>query len=238
MKLSQTQIQELYNFTRRRRVEFYDLQTELVDHLANGIEKQWMDDSELSFTEALKIEFSKFGHFGFGSILKSRKKAMNKKYNRIIYNEYRRYFSWPKIIKIVVASAVFLTLIRLLPLQYKWMIVSVGVIPFVSYLIYVAYKKQKAYKNKIGIEKRWLLQEKIFTISGTAAGAMNLFHIFNLLSVLNLVSNNFWFDAFMSILVVCSFTLCYVIIFVIPEKAEQYLSMAYPEYTLVSKKWR
>jgi hypothetical protein len=49
MKLSQDQIQELYNFTRRRLVEHYDLQTELVDHLANGIEKQWEGNPDLTF---------------------------------------------------------------------------------------------------------------------------------------------------------------------------------------------
>ena len=41
MKLSAEQIERLYQFTRQHYVEYYDLQTELVDHLANAIEEQW-----------------------------------------------------------------------------------------------------------------------------------------------------------------------------------------------------
>ena len=40
MKLSSNQIQQLYTFTQQHYVEYYDLQTELVDHLANSIEEQ------------------------------------------------------------------------------------------------------------------------------------------------------------------------------------------------------
>lgn len=38
MKLTKTQIQNLYTFTKNHFVEYYDLQTELVDHLVNDIE--------------------------------------------------------------------------------------------------------------------------------------------------------------------------------------------------------
>lgn len=41
MKLNQTHIDSLYKFTRQHYVVHYDLQTELVDHLANDIETIW-----------------------------------------------------------------------------------------------------------------------------------------------------------------------------------------------------
>ena len=44
MKLTQQQIDRLYQFTRQHYVEWYDLQTELVDHLANAIEAQWQEN--------------------------------------------------------------------------------------------------------------------------------------------------------------------------------------------------
>ena len=49
MKLTEPQIQDLYTFTRQHFVEHYDLQTELVDHLANDIETQWQNQNKLSF---------------------------------------------------------------------------------------------------------------------------------------------------------------------------------------------
>lgn len=57
MKLSGEQIQELYKFTRKHFVIHYDLQTELVDHLANGIEEQWREYPERSFKDARLREF-------------------------------------------------------------------------------------------------------------------------------------------------------------------------------------
>ena len=49
MKVSTAQIEKLYKFTRDHYVEHYDLQTELVDHLANGIETRWKENPKLSF---------------------------------------------------------------------------------------------------------------------------------------------------------------------------------------------
>ena len=43
MKLTETQIENLYKFTRQHYVYHYDVQTELVDHLANDIEEIWLE---------------------------------------------------------------------------------------------------------------------------------------------------------------------------------------------------
>ena len=69
MKISKEQIDRLYEFTRQHYVEYYDLQTELVDHLANSIESQWQENPKLTFEDALKIEFKKFGVFGFSDVV-------------------------------------------------------------------------------------------------------------------------------------------------------------------------
>lgn len=55
MKLNAEQVERLYAFTRQHYVEYYDLQTELVDHLANAIEEQWQKNPKLSFDAALQI---------------------------------------------------------------------------------------------------------------------------------------------------------------------------------------
>ena len=80
MKLTSEQIERLYQFTRQHYVEWYDLQTELVDHLANAIEQQWQENPKISFEEALQIEFKKFGVFGFMDVIKEKQVALSKKY--------------------------------------------------------------------------------------------------------------------------------------------------------------
>lgn len=74
MKVTNSQIDTLYTFTRQHYVEWYDGQTELVDHLANGIEEQWQENPNLTFDEALKNEFKRFGvlcYYGFYLIKES-----------------------------------------------------------------------------------------------------------------------------------------------------------------------
>ncbi len=73
-KLSATHIEQLYAFTRAHFVDYYDVQTELVDHLANGIEAQWAANPDLDFEQALDIEFKKFGVFGFLEVVEEREK--------------------------------------------------------------------------------------------------------------------------------------------------------------------
>ena len=69
MKLNKSHIQELYKFTRKHYVYHYDVQTELVDHLANDIEDLWLAQPNLSFQDARDASFKKFGVFGFMELL-------------------------------------------------------------------------------------------------------------------------------------------------------------------------
>ena len=67
--LSEAQIQSLYRFTRAHFVYHYDLQTELVDHMAEAIEELQEKQPELTFDDATKIVFKSFGVFGFQDIV-------------------------------------------------------------------------------------------------------------------------------------------------------------------------
>lgn len=78
MKLNKQQINQLYLFTRQHFVEWYDLQSELVDHLANSIEDRWKENPKLTFEEALDLEFKKFGIFGFMDVVDERRRFLSK----------------------------------------------------------------------------------------------------------------------------------------------------------------
>ena len=42
MQLNHEQVQQLFSFTEKKFVRYYDLQVELVDHLAERLKKKWM----------------------------------------------------------------------------------------------------------------------------------------------------------------------------------------------------
>jgi hypothetical protein len=116
MKLTETHIEKLYKFTRKHFVYHYDVQTELVDHLANDIENIWEEHPKLSFQDAQDKSFKKFGIFGFMDVIEAKQKQMNKRYWKIILRFAKEWFSIPKI---VVTVSIFFTFFMLL--QYNFL---------------------------------------------------------------------------------------------------------------------
>ncbi|MGV9002514.1 hypothetical protein [Flavobacterium sp.] len=226
MKLSAIQIQKLYVFTRQHYVEYYDLQTELVDHLANAIEEQWQENPKISFEEALQKEFKKFGIFGFMDVVEKRQAAMNKKYNKIVWNHFKTFFKLPQIIGTV--AAVGILFLSLKNSSQATLIVSIFAIAImVSFWVAISFSVWK--KNKIAkVEgKKWLFNEIIFGYSSIAGLSylplQFLVHFENHYSEIMLLT--------MCIVIVFMVLLEYIILILIPSKAEEYLQQTYPEYS-------
>jgi hypothetical protein len=225
MKLTKEQIQKLYDFTRQHYVEYYDLQTELVDHLANAIEQHWQENPKLSFDEALKMEFKKFGVFGFMEVVEKRQSAMNKKYNKLIWKHLKEYFKIPQIIGTFSAIGILFYVLEMSLIS----IIGITIIGFTSLLlfffsIFYLAKKRKKQEQKTG--KKWLFKEIIYGNS-TSLGLIQFpIHLFPRLDA---EMAGFWlfvFSVFFVLVAICE----YIIIFEIPAKAEEYLKQTYPEY--------
>lgn len=106
-KVSEQEIALLHQFVQKRFVEFYDVELELVDHLANGIEQQWVDNPELRFEEAKQIEFKKFGIFGFVGVVEQKQEDLSSLYIKEMMQYVKSFFSFPKI---VLTIAIYLSL--------------------------------------------------------------------------------------------------------------------------------
>ena len=65
MPLTDQQIEALFAFTKKKYVHHYDVQVELVDHLATSIEEEMEKDTKISFEDALQRVYARFGIFGF-----------------------------------------------------------------------------------------------------------------------------------------------------------------------------
>ena len=229
MKLTSKQIERLYQFTRQHYVEWYDLQTELVDHLANAIEEQGKENPNLDFEEALQIEFRKFGVFGFMDVVEKRQAALNRKYNKLVWKHFKAFFTIPKII-ITISSIGSLFLI-LKNFNYAELIVIIlifGVI--ITFWIGLIIQKRKSKKQTKESGKKWLLKEIIFGYS-TFAGL-------SYLPLQFIINVNFDNIGILKALIISSITVFlylieYIILFEIPSKAEKYLEETYPEYKYV-----
>ncbi len=230
MKLSAEQIERLYQFTRQHYVEYYDLQTELVDHLANGIEEQWQQNPKLSFENALQIEFKKFGVFGFMDVVEQRQSALNKKYNKLVLNELKTFFSVPKIIGTISAVGIVFYLLKYLQ-ESLFIVQTLFFFLIISYFIGISIllRRNKIRRKQNG--KKWLLKEIIYGYSSTA-GLVNIpiqfaIHIDD-------AKYNDGFLILVSFLLIILALTEYVMLILIPSKAEDFLKQTYPEYKIAN----
>jgi len=74
--LTPKQIEDLHEYCYFRSVFYYDVQIELVDHLASSIEKLWETNPELPFEEAIYLVGEHFGgDRGFETIKREKEKS-------------------------------------------------------------------------------------------------------------------------------------------------------------------
>ena len=164
-KVTEEEIEQLHQFVKSRFVEFYDVELELVDHLANGIEIQWQENPELSFEEAKQIEFKKFGIFGFTGIVEKKVNELTNAYYQQSFNQLKAFFTLPKLAISVVLYLFVYQLLQLL--SYDWIrglnesfrSILFGII--IIQLIRLYIQRNKRRKNK---EKEWLLYSVLFNL--------------------------------------------------------------------------
>ena len=229
MKLTEQHIDELYHFTRKQYVEWYDLQTELVDHLANDIEAIWQESPNLSFFEARNRAFKKFGVFGFMEIVEKRQKAMNKRYFKLLFGYLKVWFRLPQLIITVLAS---LSLYKILLLDNAGIVISVLAITYAAWsLVSAIHYKRKLNRQKKQKQKRWLLEQIIYVnaFSGFLIFSQGLVQVFNFIDI-NKLSN---IGALMfTIGIILSFLYLYCTTIVIPKNADKHLKETYPDFVL------
>ena len=151
--LTNQQIKQLFDFTKKHYVEHYDVQVELVDHLANAIEDQWKENPNILFEDALQTEFKKFGIFGFTGLVEQKQVALQNHYWRLIKKELIDFFSIPKII---FSAALFYILFQIFANPNEWMVANdyVILIGIVAITVAVFVYQKVSFKTP----KKWLIQ--------------------------------------------------------------------------------
>lgn len=229
MKLTPQQIDRLYQFTRQHYVEWYDLQTELVDHLANAIEAQWQENPKISFEDALQIEFKKFGVFGFMDVVEKRQAALQKRYSKLVWKHFKEFFTIPKIV-VTLFSTVFFFLIFRNYSQAELLLTSLFMVVLITFWVSLFFQSRKNKKEHKITGKKWLFKDIIFGHSSFAG--LSYIPVQVMLHI-DFGQNIGILKAIFFSLLFVSMALCeYIILVIIPSKAEDYLKETYPEYTL------
>jgi len=225
--------QKLFKFCHKHYVYHYDLQVELVDHLASSIEEQWEADPELSFDEALKNTFKKFGIHGFSKIKEQKQKELRRKYNILIWKYLLEFFSWPKIIMTAAFTLVLATLFKVVENDI-WVVAPY----FISLTVFCFYYYFRIFPKKFKIEKvngkKFLLLEQlkrgqvgVFIAMQMAIQSFNFGHILKISS----------FQSNVGITVVSLYIILFTIglygeMFYVPSKIKEYFREQFPEFVM------
>ncbi|NCT10157.1 MAG: hypothetical protein GW772_08780 [Flavobacteriia bacterium] len=232
MKITNNQIEDLYQFTRKHFVYHYDVQTELVDHLANDIEEIWLENPQLTFEQARDQSFKKFGIFGFMDVIEAKQKQMNKRYQKIMWRFVKEWFTIPKVIT---TTLIFLSIFSVLKIRHsEYVLLGTLFILAIFDLINLSKLRKNQKKKEEKLEKVFLLEAMIEQTRNGFTGLtfINLFNFVNLTKASFSDLENYWL-VLISFSATLIFILFYVTGYVIPQKAEELLQETYPEYKLV-----
>ncbi|WP_298997324.1 hypothetical protein [uncultured Tenacibaculum sp.] len=227
MQLTDQHIEQLYKFTRQHFVEHYDVQTELVDHLANDIEQIWEENPTLTFEQARDKSFKKFGVFGFMNVVEEKQKQMNKKYFMIILGFVKQWFSIPKII---LTFALFYCFYFLLQFSFAQNLFNGFFFIVIIIEFFVLFKKREKLDRKFKkTGKKWMLEDIIETQSHGNVVFL-LFYLFQFLTPSSYENLSIFTSVIIAFAATLTIIIGYISLIIIPKKAEELLEEQYPEY--------
>ncbi|MCH5716043.1 hypothetical protein [Niabella hibiscisoli] len=173
--LTDQEIQYLYDFCERKGVRFYDLQSELVDHLSEAIAEKQKINVEMTFEDALMHTYKEFGITGFSRVIADRENALWKSNRRAHWAHFKSYFTYPKLlitalIVLVLNMSAFILEIEDLKMYYSAITVLAGLWGLLLWIS--TFKSFKKPSKKLMVFDHY---KNGFNIWGIAIQAPNLY---------------------------------------------------------------
>ncbi len=227
-KITAEETEKLFQFCHQHFVYHYDLQIELVDHLASAVEEQWETDSDLTFEEGLYRSFRKFGITGFSKIKEQKRKELNRKYNRVLMKYLLEFFGWPKVLMTFAFTIV--TLLKTVNTD-MWII---G--PYFGILtVFIIYYYYKIFPKRFKIDK---IKGKKFLMLETLKNAQFMtvifiqvpFQIPNFYNFTHATLNNNLAVFVLSFFIVLFTIALFGEMFYVPEKIKEDFNQQFPEF--------
>jgi len=140
--IPQEQVDEIIAFCEAKGVTYYDVQVELVDHIADCIEALQKSNSALPFSDALDLAGKQFGNEEFTAIVKSKKRLIEKRMSRLIEKEFLSFFTIPRILITLLLLGISLTVPYLINISL-WMILFLMILGLIIGWIHILpYEKE------------------------------------------------------------------------------------------------
>lgn len=159
MKLTKEQIEYLFTFCIKHFVQYYDVQVELVDHLANAVELKMKNDPKLTFEKAVELVHAGFGVMGFAPLVAEKQRMAEKQSRRLFFQLFKEQFKWPKILLFLILTAAIYTICSITLISTKSILVAVLISSFIIYSLAISQLQllaKKSGKKFLIIEFSWI----------------------------------------------------------------------------------
>ncbi|MGN6541027.1 MAG: hypothetical protein ACTHKY_09500 [Ginsengibacter sp.] len=159
MKLTKEQIEYLFAFCIKHFVQYYDVQVELVDHLANAVELKMKNDPKLTFEKAVEQVHTGFGVMGFAPLVAEKQRMAEKQSRRLFFQLFKEQFKWPKILLFFIITAAIYTICSITLISTKSILVAVLISSFIIYSLAISQLQllaKKSGKKFLIIEFSWI----------------------------------------------------------------------------------
>ena len=135
-QLTKEQIDLLYKYVADREVEYFDVQVELVDHLASKIEDEVDQHPEKSVEEVMKQTLKMFKKRDLKQVVKEKEKQVGRLYRRYWMEGFKDFFIGSKIFFTIVLMGVLYIFLRKAPIELVkivnenilWPCISLGIV--------------------------------------------------------------------------------------------------------------
>lgn len=232
-KITPEETEELFRFCHKHYVYHYDLQIELVDHLASAIEEQWENNPDLAFDTALRSSFGKFGITGFSKIKEQKRKELTRNYNRMLWQYFVEFYRWPKMLMTLALSMVLFTVLKVVD-SIAWVLVPYFAFLVIGGTIYFFFISPKNLKIQTVGKKKFMLLEYMNGIQLAVIMVSQLpISMFNISRSLDLFAvRQSWALLLISLLIVGFNIVLWGYFFYIPQKVKQHFNEQFPEFAV------
>jgi len=212
-KLTPEEIDNLYELCEFHNVHYYDVQIELVDHLASAIEALWEANPKISFEEAVFQVGEQFGiepfspssydsilpsiaglHFsgesGFDAIKEAKEKELRIKYNRLQWQYIGEFYRLPKIMLTIAISLLLFVVMKMSTNLLLLGLISLGIYSILLFIYFVFFFKKES-QLELTTGKSFLQIDYLNSVRGSLFSVG--FLPFNLLNIANIVLRDFKF---------------------------------------------
>jgi len=233
-KLTPEQIDELFSFCEEQDVHHYDLQLELVDHLAAAIEQKWKEKPKLSYDKALWTVFDQFGVSGFRKIRKAKEKELRRKYSRLLWKYMGEFFKLPKIILTIAITLILFGIFRKSENNMDTFLLLL--FPYLIFLAVIQFMNKKKYQISLVPGKSFLLNDHLkwiksrFDVSFQVPTFAMIFYVEYLQRTNEYQAHNVYIELLIAFLVTFFCIFIVVMSIYIPKRIKEDFIREFPQF--------